>query len=85
MYSKDPRANKDAVLIEEVSLKELSNQKIIFGDSGKLGRGGMKTKLSAMKIFLINNLRTGYILSGHEKDLFASLQNQKKRTRLKLS
>ena len=85
MYSKDPRVNKDAVLIDEVSLKELSNQKIIFGDSGNLGRGGMKTKLSAMKIFLINNLRTGYILSGHEKDLFVSLQNQKKRTRLKLS
>ena len=85
LYSKDPRTNKDAVLIDEVSLKALSNQKIIFGDSGKLGRGGMKTKLSAMKIFLINNQRIGYILSGHEKDLFVSLQNQKKRTRLKLS
>ena len=85
LYSKDPRTNKDAVLIDEVSLKALSNQKIIFGDSGKLGRGGMKTKLSAMKIFLINNQRIGYILSGHEKDLFGSLQNQKKRTRLKLS
>ena len=85
LYSKDPRTNKDAVLIDEVSLKALSNQTIIFGDSGKLGRGGMKTKLSAMKIFLINNQRIGYILSGHEKDLFGSLQNQKKRTRLKLS
>ena len=85
LYSKDPRTNEDAVLIDEVSLKALSNQKIIFGDSGKLGRGGMKTKLSAMKIFLINNQRIGYILSGHEKDLFGSLQNQKKRTRLKLS
>ena len=85
LYSKDPRTNKDAVLIDEVSLKALSNQKIIFGDSGKLGRGGMKTKLSAMKIFLINNQRIGYILSGHEKDLFDSMQNQKKRTRLKLS
>ncbi len=85
LYSKDPRTNEDAVLIDEVSLKALSNQKIIFGDSGKLGRGGMKTKLSAMKIFLINNQRIGYILSGHEKDLFGSLQNQRKRTRLKLS
>ena len=85
LYSKDPRTNEYAVLIDEVSLKALSNQKIIFGDSGKLGRGGMKTKLSAMKIFLINNQRIGYILSGHEKDLFGSLQNQKKRTRLKLS
>lgn len=85
LYSKDPRTNQDAVLIDEVSLKVLSNQKIIFGDSGKLGRGGMKTKLSAMKIFLINNQRIGYILSGHEKDLFGSLQNQRKRTRLKLS
>lgn len=85
LFSKDPRTNKDAVLIDEVSLKALSNQTIIFGDSGKLGRGGMKTKLSAMKIFLINNQRIGYILSGHEKDLFGSLQNQKKRTRLKLS
>ena len=75
LYSKDPRTNEDAVLIDEVSLKALSNQKIIFGDSGKLGRGGMKTKLSAMKIFLINNQRIGYILSGHEKDLFGSLQN----------
>ena len=85
LYSKDPRTNKDAVLIDEVCLKEISNQKIILGESGKLGRGGMKTKLSAMKIFLINNQRTGYILSGHERDLFISLQNQKKRTRLKLS
>ena len=85
LYSKDPRTNEDAVLIDEVSLKALSNKKIIFGDSGKLGRGGMKTKLSAMKIFLINNQRIGYILSGHEKDLFGSLQNQRKRTRLKLS
>ena len=85
LYSKDPRINKDAVLIDEVSLGELSNQKIIFGDSGKLGRGGMKTKISAMKIFLTNNQRTGYILSGNEKNLFTSLQNQKKRTRLKLS
>ena len=85
LYSKDPRTNKDAVLIDEVSIKALSNQTIIFGGSGKLGRGGMKTKLSAMKIFLINNQRIGYILSGHEKDLFGSLQNQKKRTRLKLS
>jgi glutamate 5-kinase len=46
LFDKDPRANKDAKLIEQASVGDVSLQ-AMAGESGVLGRGGMRTKLLA--------------------------------------
>jgi glutamate 5-kinase len=46
LFDKDPRTNKDAKLIEQASAGDVSLQ-AMAGDSGALGRGGMRTKLLA--------------------------------------
>ncbi|MBW1893589.1 MAG: glutamate 5-kinase [Deltaproteobacteria bacterium] len=49
LYTKDPRANKDAELIREVKTIGKSIEKIAGDIPGALGRGGMLSKIKAAK------------------------------------
>lgn len=46
LFDKDPRSHKDAKLIDQASANDAALQ-AMAGDSGILGRGGMRTKLQA--------------------------------------
>jgi glutamate 5-kinase len=47
MYDKDPRGNPDAVLLNEVKAEDPLLEAMAGGTAGKVGRGGMVTKVRA--------------------------------------
>ena len=50
MFDKDPRSNSDAKLLSEVSAADLQLEAMAGGTAGKVGRGGMLTKVRAAKL-----------------------------------
>lgn len=50
MFDKDPRSNPDAKLLPEVSAAEPLLEAMAGGAAGKVGRGGMLTKVRAAKL-----------------------------------
>ena len=49
LFTADPRSNPDAVLVDNVRAKDESLDAMAGGGSGRLGRGGMQTKLRAAR------------------------------------
>ena len=52
VYDKDPTSNEEAELLTKINFSDSDNLEIELGDSGKYGRGGMKTKFLAAENFL---------------------------------
>ena len=50
MFDKDPRSNADAKLLSEVSAADPQLEAMAGGTAGKVGRGGMLTKVRAAKL-----------------------------------
>ena len=50
MFDKDPRSNADAKLLHEVSADDPMLEAMAGGAAGKVGRGGMLTKVRAAKL-----------------------------------
>ena len=50
MYNKDPRSNRDAVLLEEMKASDSRLDSMASGNAGVLGRGGMTTKVRAARL-----------------------------------
>ena len=64
-------------LINNINLNKFDLKKVSFGDSGILGRGGMKTKLKAAKDYLNEDSKV-WILNGNQKDVIEKAIQRKK-------
>jgi glutamate 5-kinase len=71
LYDCDPRVNPEAQLIHEASAGDVSLEKFA-GKGGKLGRGGMLTKLQAAKIAAKSGAST-VIASGNESQVLRKI------------
>ncbi|MCG6975058.1 MAG: glutamate 5-kinase [Acidiferrobacterales bacterium] len=67
LYSADPRINADAALVSEGEAGDPALD-IMAGDSGALGRGGMRTKLEAARKAARSGAAT-VIVSGRESEV----------------
>lgn len=68
MYESDPRANPQAQLLEEVTVNDERLDSMAGNSKGKLGRGGMATKLSAARLAARSGCAT-VIASGKVNDI----------------
>ncbi len=68
MYNKDPRGHPDARLIEDARADDEALQKMAGGSAGALGRGGMRTKVTAAEWAAQSGAHT-IITDGREKDV----------------
>lgn len=68
VYNKDPRAHKDAQLIDEVTASDASLDDMVTGKAGSLGRGGMFTKIRAARLAARSGAVT-VIAHGSEKNV----------------
>lgn len=50
IYRQDPRSNPDAELIQQVQASDSGLDQMVCGDPGRLGRGGMFTKVRAARL-----------------------------------
>lgn len=50
LFDRDPRANSDATLIDEVNASDSALDGMVSGSAGRLGSGGMFTKLRAARL-----------------------------------
>ena len=71
LYDKDPRVNSEATLIEEGQSGDVELEQYA-GEGGKLGRGGMLTKLYAAKTAAKSGANT-VIASGTEIDVLTKI------------
>lgn len=71
LFDKDPRFNADARLISESSANN-SELLTMAGDSGALGQGGMRTKITAAQRAARSGANT-IIASGAEKDILQKI------------
>ncbi|GGG57740.1 glutamate 5-kinase [Pseudohongiella nitratireducens] len=71
LHESDPRQNPDAPLIKEARANDRALLKMA-GGSGKLGRGGMATKITAARLAARSGART-IIASGREADVLVRL------------
>ena len=71
LYDADPRKNPQAKLIEE-ALADDEQLDAVAGGGGKLGTGGMATKLNAARLAARSGAMT-VIASGREKDIIPRL------------
>lgn len=71
LYSADPRANADARLISTGSAVDASLM-AMAGGGGSLGRGGMRTKLSAARLAARSGTNT-VIANGREREILLRL------------
>jgi len=71
LYTADPRSNPDAELISE-AMAEDERLVAMAGDGGRLGRGGMATKVRAAKLAARSGAVT-LIASGRESDVLLRL------------
>lgn len=71
LYTADPRSNPDAELINE-AMAEDERLVAMAGDGGRLGRGGMATKVRAAKLAARSGALT-LIASGREPDVLLRL------------
>lgn len=76
LYDADPRTNSKAKLIEE-TLAEDEALDAVAGDGGKLGTGGMATKLNAARLAARSGAMT-VIASGREKNIIPRLLDGEK-------
>lgn len=72
LYTADPRSNPDATLISEAMAGD-SSLDVMAGGGGKLGQGGMATKVRAAKLAARSGAVT-VIASGRENDVLLKLR-----------
>jgi len=72
LYTADPRHDPDATLISEARAGDQSLE-AMAGDGGKLGRGGMATKVRAAKLAARSGAVT-MIASGREEDVLLRIR-----------
>ncbi|WP_286240324.1 glutamate 5-kinase [Neptuniibacter halophilus] len=72
LFTADPRHNPDATLISEARAGD-PELEAVAGDGGKLGRGGMATKVRAAKLAARSGAVT-VIASGREEDVLLRLR-----------
>jgi len=68
VYSADPRNNPQATLIDEAQASDASLDAMVQGKAGKLGRGGMQTKIRAARLAARSGAIT-IIASGSESQV----------------
>ncbi len=73
LFSADPRNNSDAYLIKEGKAGD-SELEAMAGEGGELGRGGMKTKLTAAAHAAHSGTAT-IIASGNEENILEKIAN----------
>ena len=71
LYSADPRKDSDACLIKEGKAGD-AKLEAMAGEGGKLGRGGMRTKLTAAAHAAHSGTAT-IIASGHEENILEKI------------
>jgi len=76
VYDKDPTSNEVAELLTKINLSDKDNLEIELGDSGKYGRGGMKTKFLAAENFLEKNNKI-YIANGRADNILMDILLEK--------
>ena len=75
-FNKNPDKFKDAKLIKRCSIKELQDSDISLDDKSKLGTGGFKTKLNAVKMTTSDNT-TSIIASGYDDNVVNKILDKK--------
>jgi glutamate 5-kinase len=73
LFTDDPRRNPDAQLVTDASAGD-STLEAMAGDSGALGRGGMRTKLRAATLAARSGANT-YIVNGREEQVLIRLRD----------
>lgn len=76
LFNRDPSVFPDATLISESNIDNDSLDDMVQGDSGKVGRGGMLTKLSAARLAARSACAT-IIASGSEAKVLQKIQQAK--------
>lgn len=77
LYTADPRCNPDARLIPEVRSINAEIEGLASGTTGKLGTGGMVTKIEAAKLAAASGV-TMVIANGREKDIISRVVSGEK-------
>lgn len=72
LFNKDPRKNPDAELVARASSTDATLDAMASGEGGKLGRGGMSTKVRAARLAARSGCHT-VIASGRRKNLLRGL------------
>lgn len=72
MFTADPRTNPDATLITEVQANDASLDAMASDSKGRLGRGGMATKLRAARQAAASGAMT-VIVGGRQDDVLTKL------------
>ena len=76
VFDKDPNTSDDAKLINKISFNNLEKLDVELGESGKFGRGGMKTKFYAAKNFL-KSTNQMWIANGREEQILLKIVEKK--------
>ena len=76
VFDKAPNTSDDAKLINKISFNNLEKLGIELGESGKFGRGGMKTKFYAAKNFL-KSTNQMWIANGREEQILLKIVEKK--------
>ena len=74
LFDKDPKSNKDATLITECDVDEISVSDEQLKSKSTYGTGGFKTKLNAVKIASSSGT-TSVIASGNEESIIQKILN----------
>tara|TARA_B100000900_G_scaffold407233_1_gene419579 strand:+ start:260 stop:1030 length:771 start_codon:yes stop_codon:yes gene_type:complete len=75
-FNKNPDKHNDAKLIKKLNIKDLQDSDLSVNDKSKLGTGGFKTKLNAVKLTTSVNT-TSIIASGYDDDVINKILNKK--------
>ncbi|MEZ5494687.1 MAG: glutamate 5-kinase [Pseudomonadales bacterium] len=75
LFDKDPRSHSDAKLVARARAGDENLDGMASGVSGRLGRGGMSTKIRAAKLAARSGCHT-VIASGRRKSLLRTLQEE---------
>ena len=77
VYDADPRKNKDAALISEMSVNDVILDDVAGGSGTHIGSGGMQTKIEAARRAARSGAMT-LIVSGSESDIILDIAADKK-------
>ena len=75
LFDKDPRTSADATLISRTQASDDSLESMASGSGGRLGRGGMSTKVRAAKLAARSGCHT-VIASGRRQSLLRTLHEE---------
>ena len=75
-FNKNPDKYNDAKLIKKCNIRDLQDSDFSVNDKSKLGTGGFKTKLNAVKLTTSVNT-TSIIASGYDNDVINKILNKK--------